>query len=462
MVRIVLTGFRGTGKTRVGELLAHMLAVPFFDTDALVEKRAGMTIFEIFRKYGEEYFRRRECEIIASLDVADSVVATGGGSILNASNVAMLRKGSTVFLLTADDRTIEQRIARTERPALTRLPLREEIHELQAIRRPLYIASADFCINTSHRDANETAMVIRHILEDGAYSHKDARGFLSFIGKTQLDTEETKSLESALEPPVRDPLTRIYGIAGNPCSHSLSPPLFNRLFSQYQLNCHYTRLCWPDFGEIIKEAKKIEMRGLSVTIPFKSEALAWTDETDEHAGAIGACNTLVMCGGTTYGYNTDWIGVREPLCHLVGSKAAVLGAGGAAAAAVYAVSSLEMDVTVFTRTPAKAASFSERFHVPVKPLSELKEYSTDVLINATPVGMGSDLRSPVEKVILKRGMTVFDLVYTPADTPLLVAARKAGCITIPGTEMFVRQACAQFRCFTGIDVEPAEVRGYVI
>jgi shikimate 5-dehydrogenase len=121
-----------------------------------------------------------------------------------------------------------------------------------------------------------------------------------------------------------------------------------------------------------------------------------------------------------------------------------------------------MDVTVLTRTPAKAEDLSERFSVPVKPLSGFSEANPDVVINATPVGMGSDSRSPVDVSMLKRGMTVYDLVYTPADTPLLIAARKAGCITIPGTEMFVRQACAQFRCFTGIEVLPAVVRGYVI
>ena len=112
-----------------------------------------------------------------SLDLTDSVVSTGGGAIMDPSNVAALRQGSTVFLLTADDRTIEQRIARTERPSLTRLPLREEIHELQAIRRPFYIASADFCINTTRKDANETAMVIRHILAEGTSTSKDAAGF---------------------------------------------------------------------------------------------------------------------------------------------------------------------------------------------------------------------------------------------------------------------------------------------
>ena len=101
-----------------------------------------------------------------------------------------------------------------------------------------------------------------------------------------------------------------------------------------------------------------------------------------------------MCEGTTFGFNTDWTGIRDPLSHLKGSRAAVIGAGGAAAAAVYALQSLDMDVTILTRTPAKAEELSARFSVPVKPLSGFSEVNPDVVINATPVGMGSDMRSP--------------------------------------------------------------------
>ena len=129
MVRIVLTGFRGTGKTRTGELLAHMLGVPFRDTDAEIEKSTGMPIYEIFRRHGEDYFRRLEADAIASFPVEDSVISTGGGAVQNPDNVARLRAGSVVVLLTADDRTIEQRISHSERPSLTKMPLREEIHE---------------------------------------------------------------------------------------------------------------------------------------------------------------------------------------------------------------------------------------------------------------------------------------------------------------------------------------------
>ena len=462
MVRIVLTGFRGTGKTRAGELLAHMLNVPFFDTDALIEKRVGMTIYEIFQQYGEEYFRTKECETIASLDQTDSVVSTGGGAILDPSNVAALRQGSTLFLLTADDRIIEQRIASTGRPSLTRLPLRDEIRMLQAARRPFYIGAADFCINTTHRDANETAMVIRHILAEGTVTRRDAEEFLLFVKSTAIASEEAAVLERTLCTPGRDHITRIYAVAGYPVGHSLSPLLYNRLFTKYRMNCLYTRLGSPDFDNIIREAKKIDIRGLSVTIPFKTDALASIDVADEHVTAIGAANTVLMFDGTTFGFNTDWTGIREPLSHLKGSRAVVIGAGGAAAAAVYALQSLDMDVVVITRSPAKAEKFSGRFSVRVSPLSGFSCANPDIVINATPVGMGSDTRSPIDVSLLKPGMTVYDLVYTPADTPLLTAARKAGCVTIPGTEMFVRQACAQFRCFTGIKVPPETVRGCLL
>ena len=462
MARTVLTGFRGTGKTRVGELLAHMLGIPFFDTDTMVENKAGMTIFEIFQKYGEEHFRRLECEVIRSLQYTDSVVSTGGGAVMNPENVASLRKESTVFLLTADDRTIEDRIARTKRPALTRLPLREEIHELQRLRRPHYLSSADFCIDTSGRDTNETAMTIRRVLSDGITTEKDRQDFMTFARSTRINREDANALERGFASEDSDPLTRLYAIAGNPCSHSLSPPLFNHLFSTYRINALYTRLCWPDFPELAREAKKAGIRGLSVTHPFKQDALAASDEADEHATAIGAANTLLFCEGITYGFNTDWIGIKTPLSHLRESRAVVLGAGGAAAAAVYALQSLGIEVTIVNRTPAKAKDLAERFSCRTATPAQFAETEPDVVVNATPVGMEPDGGIPLNPALLKKSMTVFDFVYTPAETPLIRAARNAGCAVIPGTEMFVGQACAQFRQFTGIEVPVAEVRGFLL
>ena len=464
MVRIVLTGFRGTGKTRTGELLAHMLGVPFRDTDAEIEKSAGMPVYEIFRRYGEDYFRRLERDAIASLPDGDSVISTGGGAVQDPENVAGLRAGSVVVLLTADDRTIEQRISHTERPSLTKMPLREEIHELQEIRRARYVSSSDFSVDTSKRDANETAMTIRRLITEGPVIPAAKTEAVSFLWKTDIGHEEAERCVFDITGDLTDPYTRFYAVAGSPCRHSLSPPLFNRLFSEYRLNSRYLRLCWPDFEDIIRIAAKLDLRGLSVTLPFKPDALALAGEPDEHAESIGAANTLVFSGGTSYGFNTDWIGIRDPLEHLKGSDAAVIGAGGAAAAAVYALQSLNMDVTVLNRTPEKGKKLADRFSCKSLPLSEFPSIRPDVLLNTTPVGMSSSAGSgvPINPVYLRKDMTVFDLVYTPAETPLIASARRTGCTVIPGTEMFVRQAAAQFSCFTGIDPPLAFVRGFVI
>ncbi|HTY14343.1 MAG TPA: shikimate dehydrogenase [Methanoregulaceae archaeon] len=464
MVRIVLTGFRGTGKTRTGELLAHMMGVPFLDTDAEIEKNAGMPIYEIFRRYGEDYFRRLEVDAIASLPSDDSVISTGGGSVQNPDNVAGLRSGSIVVLLTASDRAVEERIANTERPSLTKMPLREEIHELQKIRRIRYVSSSDFCIDTTGRDANETAMAIRKLMTEGPVGPGARKEASSFIRKTDIGTEEAARCIADIEGNATDPTTRFYAVAGSPCRHSLSPPLFNRLFSHYNMNSRYLRFCWPDFEDITRIAARLDLRGLSVTLPFKPDALSYASEPDDHAKAIGAANTIVFSGGTSYGFNTDWIGIRGPLEHKKGSDAAVIGAGGAAAAAVYALQSLDMNVTVLNRTPEKGKELAERFSCASLPLSDFPTIRPDIVLNTTPVGMSSSSNrgSPIDPVYLKREMTVFDLVYTPAETPLIAAARKMGCHVIPGTEMFARQAAAQFGYFTGIEVPLATVRGLVI
>jgi len=119
--KIVLAGFRGTGKTSVGQILAERLGVSFFDADALIERRAGMTIPEIFSRRGEAGFRDLERGVIASLRDANGVISTGGGAVCNPENVADLRWRGTVILLTAPPDVILERITGSDRPELTDL-----------------------------------------------------------------------------------------------------------------------------------------------------------------------------------------------------------------------------------------------------------------------------------------------------------------------------------------------------
>lgn len=457
-MKVVLIGYRGTGKTQTGRLLADELEVPFLDTDSLVEDFAGQKIPEIFSNQGEAGFRELEHTIIRALPSKNCVISTGGGAVLRTDNIAMLRKNATIILLTAKEDTIFRRISGSDRPSLTMQPMQDEVKQLLAARQDAYFSAADFCVSTDGKTVSDTCREILHILKDGPVSRKARYDAFERIRNSGISPGDIDALEWVLLNEKTSPLTKFFAIVGNPATHSKSPPLFNRLFAHYDLTAYYTRLQGDSIEKIVETAKMIEVKGLSVTIPFKEAVMQCIDEIDPVARKIGAVNTVVFCGGKSVGHNTDWLGIREPLSGHAGSHAVVLGAGGAASAAVYALQDLKMDVTVLARNPAKAKAFGDRFNCPVERLDRFGEIRPEIVVNTTPVGMVPDTNSPVPVTELQKGMTVFDLVYTPEETPLVQGARRAGCETIVGTEMFVRQAVAQFRYFTGIEASPDLVR----
>ncbi|MDO9326112.1 MAG: shikimate dehydrogenase [Methanoregula sp.] len=462
MKRIVLTGFRGTGKTDVGKVLARQLNLPLLDTDARVEMETGRSIPTIFHEDGEERFRAEERNVIASLPPDNVVISTGGGAVLDPKNMEHLRRKSVVILLRADIDAIEPRLAGTPRPALTSLPLREEIAALLDQRRQHYYASADFCVDTSETTPAEAAEKIVRFLNEGHTSEKQRTAAMQFFKTGRIPPRPLRELEKVLTSPDRDPQTRIMGVAGYPCAHSKSPPLFNALFERYGLNYHYTWFEAPAMADIMNIARSIDAKGLSVTIPFKADVMEYVDEVDEHAAQpIGAVNSVVFACGTAIGYNTDWLGVRKPLVHLKGARAVLLGAGGVAAAAAYALVDLDMDLTILNRTPATAKILAARFGCKSADWDTFDGIKPDLVVNATPLGMEPDTRSPLRDEQILPGMTVYDLVYTPPETPLIQAAQKIGCHTILGTEMFIHQAREQFYLNFGIDVPDNVIRELV-
>jgi shikimate dehydrogenase len=462
MRRIVLTGFRGTGKTRIGKILSERLDVPFIDTDELIEYRTGRSVPEIFHEDGEERFRSIEREVIATLPPADVVISSGGGVVCDPKNMEFLRRDSTIILLVADLDTIEQRVKNNPRPPLTSLPLHEEITALMDHRRQNYYASADICTDTSDTSPVQAAEHILALLKSGVPTENQRNMALAFFRTGRVPTVLLNRLESILTAPDRDPLTRIMGVAGYPAAHSMSPKLFNALFARYHLNYHYTWFEDPELDEIMEVARAVDAKGLSVTIPFKRDVIELVDEIDEHAArSIGAVNTIVFACGTSVGYNTDWLGVRKPLVSMKGAKAVLLGAGGVAAAAAYALKDLDMEVTILNRTPENAQTLAERFGCDWGSWDEFDRIKPDLVVNATPLGMQPDTRSPLRKDQLQENMTVFDLVYTPPVTPLIEAARAKGCRTICGTEMFIEQAREQFYLFFGIDVPSEKIKEIV-
>jgi shikimate dehydrogenase len=457
-MRVVLIGFRGTGKTETGRLLSRLMGLPYYDTDLCVEEMAGKGIHEIFAEDGEDAFRELERSAVAYLPAGDAVISTGGGIILDQGNVSALRRDAVMILLYADEKTLEKRIAGSERPRLTNMPLEEEIHLMMETRRPYYLAAADYSVDTSARNINEVCLYIRRILSEGTISPGMRRESVRFMQESGIDPFDVKEFEEWVLGSSGDQLTRFFGIAGFPCTHSRSPHLFNTLFSGLHHNSYYARFQAGDLGKLMHVVHGLDVRGLSVTIPYKHQVMDFLDFADEHATAIGAANTVLFCEGRAYGFNTDWIGIREPLLDLRGENAVVLGAGGAAAAAAYALRSLEMEVTILNRTVEKAEMLARRFDCAYGPPDAFDGISANVVVNATSLGMHPDTRSPLRRDQLAPGMTVFDLVYTPPDTPLIRMARNAGCQTIRGTEMFARQAAAQFWHFTGIRPPLEEIR----
>jgi len=460
-VRVVLIGFRGTGKSHAGRLLAERLGVPFLDLDREIEARAGRPVPEIFAAEGEEGFRRREQEAIAALPPGPLVVAAGGGAALDTENVRHLRRGSRTVLLRASEAAILDRIRGSGRPSLTGLPLEEEVPALLSVRRVPYLSAADLCVDTTSFSPQEVSEKIREILDGRGVAPGAREEGLRLLDETGIPAGDLHRVRKILAGDGEDLLTRICGVAGNPVLHSRTPALQNALFARYGLGFFSTFFQPREIGILLKAMRLLDLRGCAVTIPFKEQVIPHLDAVDGDAEAIGAVNTVVQCGGELSGFNTDWLGVRGPLEHLRGARAVLVGAGGAAAAAAHAMVSLQMEFTVLNRSPDRARQLAERFGCTSGPLTDMERIAPEVVVHATPVGMHPDGGMAIPARVLSAGMTVFDLVYTPPETPLIRAAREAGCRVIPGTEMFIRQAREQFRYLTGILPGEGEVRGIV-
>jgi 3-dehydroquinate dehydratase/shikimate dehydrogenase len=250
-----------------------------------------------------------------------------------------------------------------------------------------------------------------------------------------------------------DAATRVYAVVGDPIAHSLSPTIMNAAFRRENVNAVYLALHAKTLKDLLTCVREIPIHGISVTMPYKEAILPHLDNTDSHTTKIGACNTIVRAqDGKLYGFNTDAAGIVRPLERrlntLEGARILVLGAGGAARAAVFGLKERGCEVYILNRSLAAAKKLSHQARARVIKRPDLKKLAFDVIINATPVGMGNTKESPLQdKEINAR--YVFDMVYDPAETRFLKLAKERGAQVIPGIEMFVHQAARQFEIWTG-------------
>jgi adenylyltransferase/sulfurtransferase len=252
--------------------------------------------------------------------------------------------------------------------------------------------------------------------------------------------------------------TEIYGIVGARANGSLSPRMHNRFFDRLGRDAVYVPFEEEDLESFVGAARRLGVRGLSVTIPFKETILPYLDELDPAARSIGAVNTVFAEGGRWKGYNTDREGVLEPLepFDLRGRRAIVVGAGGAARAAVHALMSREASVTVLARSEPAASGVARSLGCESGPLSRLADESWDLLVNATPVGSAGNPDAPFAVADPREGSVVLDMVTSPEETPLLRWAAQRGASTISGLEMLAAQGAHQALLWTGTKPEAAD------
>ena len=269
---------------------------------------------------------------------------------------------------------------------------------------------------------------------------------------TAREMEETYRIDQL------DAATRIYGVAANPVRHSLSPALINTAMRRENVNAVYVPLQVESLDDLVACVREIPIHGLSVTMPFKEQILPFLGRSEPLTAATGSCNTVVRSqDGQLIGFNTDIQGILAPLeaqLSLAGADALVIGAGGAARSAVYALKQRGAKVYILNRTPANAQKLARQFGVNTVKRSDLAKMQFALAINTTPVGMGGSTESPLNEKELKSVLRVFDLVYNPAETRLLQMARAQGIPAISGVEMFVYQGARQFEIWTG---KPAPV-----
>jgi 3-dehydroquinate dehydratase/shikimate dehydrogenase len=249
-----------------------------------------------------------------------------------------------------------------------------------------------------------------------------------------------------------DNSTKVYGVVGNPIRSSLSPIMLNTAFRRETVNAVYLALPATNIGDLLKLVQEIPIQGLSVTMPFKQEIMAHLEHTDPLSAKIGACNTVLRQEGKLYGFNTDVAGITIPIekrLPLRDAKVLVLGAGGAARAAVFGCRDKGAEVFILNRTQESAQKLARQSGSKTIKKDALAKTAFDVIINATPIGMAGNKAPQLLEAKDLNTKLVFDLVYNPLETPLLRMARQQSIPIITGIEMFIQQGARQFEIFTG-------------
>lgn len=254
-------------------------------------------------------------------------------------------------------------------------------------------------------------------------------------------------------------MTRVAGVAGQPIAHSLSPLIHGAWIAAAGLDARYEAFGPADeagFDALVQDIRAGRLRGLNVTAPFKARALALADEASETARTCGSANLLVMTDGRLRADSTDGEGLLAALAEqapglaLDGLRVLVLGAGGAARAAVAALVRVGARVSVANRTRARAEVLAAELGATPAGAGALE--TAGLVVNALSVAPEVDVG------VLSRDAVLMDMTYRPLTTAFLAAGKARGLATVDGLAMLIGQARPSFRALFGIEPPPIDVR----
>ena len=272
-----------------------------------------------------------------------------------------------------------------------------------------------------------------------------------------------------------DGYTRLAAVVANPIKHSISPFIHNRAFEATNTNGVY--LAWEveatDLAETVANIRRYQMFGINLSMPYKEQVIPYLDQLSEEARLIGAVNTVVNREGTLIGYNTDGKGFFKslPSFKISGKRMVLLGAGGAAKAILaQAILDSVSQVSVFVRSTSieKTRPYLEKLQnetgckvdlFALEDVSELQARITDsdLLVNATSVGMDGVSQPIPTSIVLPEKILVADVIYQPFETPFLKWARNQGNQAINGLGMLLYQAAEAFQLWTGKEMPTDQI-----
>jgi len=297
---------------------------------------------------------------------------------------------------------------------------------------------------------------------------------------TTLTLDDLNAWQSSGKAP-SDPAPRL-AVIGDPVAHSLSPAMHQPALDKAGIRAQYVKLHVPasvdSFAPLFAQLRALGFIGVNVTVPHKATALAAADVADDAATAMGAANTILFADdGTTYAFNTDGIGMAEAIrdafrIDLRDLRIAIVGAGGGAGRAAAVKCALDQceRLVLINRTVSKIKDLETKLRPyftddklhgaterlcavglddPARLAEELEE--TDLIINATSLGMKPGEGSPLPARMILPHHLVFDMIYAPPKTPLLRAAEGNGARIANGSDMLLHQGAAAFAIWFGQD-----------